>query len=128
MKILKKLAECKQWIIRIVRVRLCFCKYKTFKVGRFPLVAAYCAKCGIVKFGNCMYYDGTTYQKKYKGDDAINFVKEFVDRLANRDKMIHKFEEQTGYSLWDYKEHIYREEHETIDRYNEIVRLLENAL
>ena len=37
------------------------------------------------------------------------------------------FETQFGQNLWDYKEEIYRDEHETIDGYNEIVRVLENA-
>jgi len=127
MKILNKLAKCKQWIIRSVSVRLCFHKYTQFKVGRFPLVASYCHKCGKVKFGNCIYYDGTIYQKVYRGDEAINFVREFAKNLESRNKMMSDFETQFGQNLWDYKEEIYRDEHETIDGYNEIVRVLKNA-
>jgi hypothetical protein len=96
-------------------------------VGRFPLVAAYCHKCGKVKFGNCVYYDGTTYQKTYKGDEAINFVRKFSEELICKNKVINDFEMQTGLNLWDHKEQIYREEHETIDKYNEIVCALENS-
>lgn len=115
-------------LISTVKVLLCPHKYETFKVGEFPLVAAYCKKCGKVKFGNCVYHTGTTYQKSYKGADAINFVKGFSDSLASRCESIKRIQQQTGQSLWDYKEQAYRDAHETVDRYNEIVGVLENKL
>ena len=121
-----KSSQFKQWILSIVSAHFCFHKYETFRVGAFPLVAAYCRKCGRVKFGNCIYYDGSTYQDVYKGEEAMNFISKFAEYLKRRNKIMVDFEKQTGKNLCDYKEKAYRDEYETIDRYNEIVSALTN--
>lgn len=107
-----------------LRMHLCLHKYETFKVGEFPLVAAFCTNCGRVKFGNRIYHDGTTYQKVYNGNKAINFVKEFIITLENRNKIIMDMRKQ---NLLDYTEDHYTKDYETINRYNKIICMLENV-
>ena len=48
------------------------------------LVAAYCDKCGCVKVGNPVYYDGTYYQRTLHGKDAIDFINQDLDYINGR--------------------------------------------
>jgi len=58
-----------------------------FRIGRWPLVAAYC-KCGCIKYGNGAYYDGSTYQKTLRGNDAIEFIQEEINRIESKEESI----------------------------------------
>lgn len=111
----------------IFGLRLCFHKYTAFKVGIYPLVAVYCPKCGNIKYGNCVYYDNSVFQKKYRGEEAIKFVKKYITELESRDQFMETHSRVTGINLWDKKERIYRGYYETIGRYKEIVNILKNA-
>ena len=109
-----------------VAIRHFFCvhDYRPVLVGRFPLVAAYCPRCSTFLFGNCVYYDGTTYQKKYKGDDAINFINGFLMDLKNRDKFLKDLSNEYPYDFFNSKEQEYRSNFESIERYQEIINEL----
>jgi hypothetical protein len=120
--------QLKRWLRKpLVSVRFCYHNYKSFRVGRFPLVACYCSKCGKVKYGNSIYYDGSTYQKNYKGENAIDFVKEKAEYLRNRDKSFAEIKQNIGLDLFDSNEYILRQNYETIEEYDRIVVVLLNA-
>lgn len=125
-KFIKKLQ--KAFAIPRVSVRFCFHNYKNIRVGRFPLIACYCPKCGKIKYGNAIYYDGSVYQKSYKGTEAIEFVKEKSDYLRERDKFFAEYKQKTGKDLFDYKEVLLREDYETIEEYDRIANVISNAL
>lgn len=106
---------------------ICFHDYKNLRVGRFPLIACYCPKCGKVKYGNVVYYDGSVYQKSYKGTEAIEFVKEKLEYLTSRNNSFAEIKQNLGIDLFDFNEIILREEYETIEEYDRIVNVLLNA-
>lgn len=123
-----KLLALIRWFCKpFVSVRFCFHDYKNFRVGRFPLIACYCPKCGKVKHGNAIYYDGSVYQESYKGTEAIEFVKEKSRYLQDRDKSFAEMKQKFGIDLFDFKEIMLRQEYETIEEYDRIVSVLLNA-
>lgn len=97
--------------------------YVSFKVGRFPLVAAYSSKDCVVKYGNSVYFDGTIYQRKYIGTNAINFVEKYISELNSRDVSMKIFEEQIGVNLFDNDNEI-RLRRETIGGYEKIIKII----
>lgn len=124
-KFIKKLR--KAFAIPHVSVRFCYHDYKNFRVGRFPLIACYCPKCGKVKYGNAIYYDGSVYQKSYKGTEAVEFIKEKSEYLRERDKFFAEYKQKLGIDLFNFDEVMLREEYETIEEYDRIANLLLNA-
>lgn len=72
----------KCFVMRIQKT-FCLCDWRKFKVGGYPLVAKYCPKCGSLKVGNAVYYDGSVYQRKLKGNDAIEYVKERIEYVES---------------------------------------------
>lgn len=125
-KFIKKLR--KAFAIPRVRVRFCFHDYKNLRVGKFPLIACYCPKCGKVKYGNAVYYDGSVYQKSYKGIKSIEFVKEKSDYLRERNKSFVEYKQKLGIDLFDFNEVLLRYEYETIEEYDRIANVISNAL
>lgn len=75
-----------------------FHKYRKFKIGGFPLVAAICEKCGKIKDGNSVYCDGSVYQNSYKGQKA----KEYIDKLIKYVLEYHKGIAQLSENFEDY--------------------------
>ena len=111
---------------QFIKNNLCYHNYYNLKVGRFPLVACYCSKCGKVKFGNSIYYDGSIYQKSFKGIEAIEFVKEKLEYLINRNKSFAKLKLNLGIDLFDFNEILLREEYETIEEYYRVIKIISN--
>jgi hypothetical protein len=110
----------------IKKLQICFHAYKSFRVGPFPLIACYCPKCGKVKYGNAVYYDGSVYQKSFKGIEAVNFVKEISEYLRARDKSFAEIKQKTGIDFY-FNEVLLREKYETIEEYDRIADVLLNA-
>jgi hypothetical protein len=67
--------------------------WKQLRIGFHPLVARYC-NCGVLETGNCEYYDNSVYQKRYKGDKAIEFITDIRDSIIER--------KQISKAFWDY--------------------------
>lgn len=55
-----------------------------FKFVEGKLVAGYCMKCGCVKTGNPVYYDGSYYQDTKCGTKAIKFIDDNIAYVKSR--------------------------------------------
>lgn len=64
-----------------------------FKRGGFPLVTAYCDKCGCIKTGNSVYYDGSYFQQTLDDEKAIEFIDEQTTLVKNRHLTIERIKE-----------------------------------
>jgi len=99
-----------------------FHKWELIKVGMFPLGARYCKKCGTIEYGNIIYYNGSTYQKTFKKQKAIEFINERLNRIegymSNDINLNHMFEEQGVMYLPRYDLYC---EYETPERFREIL-------
>lgn len=105
-------------------------KWVSFKTGRFPLVARYCEKCGIVEYGNSVYYDGSTYQNRFVGEEAVDFIRRNMWSVKNLKQNIIWYKE--FYSIFpehfDMRESMgfkrSLENYETVEEYERIIELI----
>jgi len=113
-----------------------FHKYISFKGkgGGWPCVSEYCTKCGKIRSGNSIYYDGSVFQSYYKGNEAIKYLdsiinyrkqieKEYIDfnNLFN-EKQINEQKELFAQLEYTYRTNI--NSYETIEKYEEIKKLI----
>lgn len=113
-----------QGVLQKIKYTFCIHKYISFKVGKFPLVACYCEKCGTIKIGNCVYYDGTTYQTKLRGEQSIEYLQEKIDYLTNRENNKVLFKKNTGFNFISVQEVGYLSRFETVEGYKKILKKL----
>lgn len=100
--------------------------------GGWPCVSEYCTKCGKIRSGNSIYYDGSIYQNYYKGTEAIKYLSEVINEIKNLKSSYAEFtdvikpNEDNKVQLKNLEfMHINRlRDFETIDKYEEIKRLI----
>jgi len=97
----------------------CFHKYNNLKIGKFPLIARYCTKCGKIESGNVIYYDGSVYQIVYKNNLAINFLEIMKQRVISRTELTECCAINYNIIFEDSEDN-----YETIEKYEEIIKLL----
>lgn len=113
-------------IRHFLKTRFCWHRYKSLKVGQFPLVGAVCLKCGTIKTGNCVYYDGSTYQGKLRGDDAIKFIESCIKDIDGRLEQFIELQKQFPHLLneEDMRYLNFIHSHETVKTYREILSII----
>lgn len=105
-----------------------FHKMKPFKYLDNRLVAGYCVKCGCIKTGNPVYYDGSYYQNIFYGIDAVKFIDDniaYVKSIQERINGLTKLKEQgllTDDGLSEMKLSIsgLLNQYETVEEYEKI--------